>query len=170
MLKRVIKMVIRDIRESDAAGCLEIYNYYIENSTATFEETILSAEEFLQRIRRISEKYPFIAAEENGRIIGYAYLDVYNQRSAYRYTADLSIYLSNESVSRGIGGRLLSEIESSAEKMEIRSIISIITGENSASLIFHERHGFIRRGQLKNVGLKFGKELDVFFYQKEVKA
>lgn len=161
-------MIIRDIKESDAAACLEIYNYYIEGSTATFEEERLTAEEFLKRIRRISEKYPFTVAEENGEVVGYAYLDVYNERSAYRYTADLSIYISHKCVSRGIGGMLLSDIEKRAEKAGIRNIISLVTGENAASIAFHERHGFSKCGHLKNVGLKFGRELDVVFYQKRL--
>ena len=89
-----MSLQIRPIRDSaeDLARCLEIYNYYIENTVITFEETPLSAEAWTDRIRRIRDAYPFLVAEEDGVIVGYAYLDSYNSRSAYRYTADLSIY------------------------------------------------------------------------------
>lgn len=93
-----MEYLIRDIRfdTDDIEYCLEIYNYYILNSTSTFEEEALSFEDFKQRIFNITRKYPFLVAESGGRIIGYAYLNEYNSRSAYRITANLSVYLRSE--------------------------------------------------------------------------
>ena len=143
-------------------------NYYIENTVITFEETPLSAEAWTDRIRRIRDSYPFLVAEEDGVIVGYAYLDSYNSRSAYRYTADLSIYLDPAVRTRGIGFRLLQAIEQEAVQRGFKSLISIITEGNLPSLRFHEKNGFLFRGRLERVGLKFGRWLDVAFYQKSL--
>ena len=107
-------MIIRNIKKEDIRRCVEIYNYYIINSTATFEEQPLTEAQFAERVKRISADYPYLVAEEDGKVVGYAYLDKYNERSAYRFTADLSIYLDNSCVSHGVGSRLLAEIEKAA--------------------------------------------------------
>ena len=73
-------MEIRTIGDGDIARCAEIYNYYIENTTVTFEEAPLSAEEFGERVARIKKEYPYFVAELDGVVVGYAYLDKYNER------------------------------------------------------------------------------------------
>ena len=161
---------IRNLKQTDIAQCLEIYNYYIESSTATFEEEKLSLNEFSERLKRIAAEFPFFVAEENGKISGYAYLDHYNTRSAYRYTADLSIYLARNAVSRGTGGMLLEAVESAGAKRGIKNIISLVTEENEVSCRFHEKHGFEKMGKLESVGFKFGKWLGVYFYQKQIQT
>ena len=157
---------IRPIEDRDIAACLAIYNYYIEHTTITFEEEPLSLADFSARVRRICGSYPYLVAEEGGTVVGYAYLDAYNERSAYRYTADLSIYLAHDCLSRGVGSALLAAIERLAEQQGLRNIVSIITEENARSLAFHERHGYREVGRLYKSGLKFGRWLDVAFYQK----
>lgn len=157
---------IRPIEDRDIAACLAIYNYYIEHTTITFEEEPLSMAAFSARVRRIRGGYPYLVAEEDGTVVGYAYLDAYNERSAYRYTADLSIYLAHDCLSRGVGSALLTAIERLAEQQGLRNIVSIITEENVRSLAFHERHGYREVGRLYKSGLKFGRWLDVAFYQK----
>lgn len=159
-------LVIRPIEERDIPVCLAIYNYYIEHTTVTFEEEPLSLSAFSGRVRRICESYPYLVAERNGVCIGYAYLDAYNERSAYRYTADLSIYLAHDCLSRGAGSALLADIERRAAQQGLRNIVSIITEENARSLAFHEKHGYREVGRLYKSGLKFGRWLDVAFYQK----
>lgn len=162
--------VIRKAELKDCGACVEIYNYYIENTTVTFEETPLTVEEFEARFLRITEKYPFFVAEEDGKTVDYAYLDTFNPRSAYRKTTDLSIYPDKNTVSRGLGSLLLDKIEKEAEARGFDNIISSVTEENSASVLFHEKHGFTHAGRLEKVGVKFGKELDVLFLQKLLKG
>ncbi len=154
--------------EADPARCLAIYNTYILHSTATFEEEPLTLAAFTARLRRITAQYPFLVAEEDGLVLGYAYLDQYNDRSAYRYTADVSIYLDEAVTAKGIGGQLLAALEQAAAAQGLRTLVSIITEENTGSLHFHEKHGFVRKGQLDRVGLKFGRWLGVWFLQKEL--
>ena len=162
------KMIVRKLTENDIGRCLEIYNYYIEETTVSFEEEPLAYDAFAARVGRISASYPFVVAEEDGVVVGYAYLDRFHERSAYRFTADLSIYLDKNCLARGTGGMLLEETEKLGAEMGITNIISLVTGENARSVAFHEKHGFKQVGCLEKVGVKFGKVLDVFYFQKSI--
>lgn len=159
------KLIIRPIDAPDIPACLAIYNEYIRNSTITFEETPLTESLFQARVSRITTVYPYLVAVDRDRVVGYAYLDQYNERSAYRFTADLSIYLDSRFAGRGIGSRLLEAIEAEAHALGLRNIISIITEGNQASRDFHEKHGYRFCGRLERVGYKLGRWLGVDFYQ-----
>lgn len=161
-------VAIEKVSKKDIEECLKIYNYYIENTTATFEEKPLTLSEFEKRVSGIAEKYPFLVAKDGLSVVGYAYFDAFNQRSAYRHTADLSIYLSKDCAGRGVGTILYKALEKSASELGIDNIISIITSENEKSVAFHEKNGFHFKGRLDNVGIKFGRILSVLFYQKTV--
>lgn len=157
---------IRPLEQGDIPACVEIYNYYIENTTITFEEAPLRAEDFSARARNIQKTYPYLVAEKDGAVVGYAYLDAYNERSAYRYTADLSIYLAHDRLGQGAGSALLEKIEARGREMGLHSIVAIITEENARSLAFHGRHGYREVGRLYKSGYKFDRWLDVAFCQK----
>ncbi|HBF15068.1 MAG TPA: GNAT family N-acetyltransferase [Clostridiales bacterium] len=161
-------MEIRTIRQADLSACLAIYNRYITDTTVTFEETPLTEADWRARVARITERYPYLVACEGDRILGYAYLDAYSERSAYRFTADLSVYLDQAATGKGIGGALLAELERRAAEMGIVNLISIVTGENRVSMAFHEKHGFVQVGRPEKVGFKQGRWLDVVFYQKRL--
>lgn len=161
-----IAMQIRKLCAADIAQCLALYDYYIENTAYTFEEAPLDAAQFAARAERIARDYPFYVAAEGERVLGYGYLDVFNERSAYRFTADVSLYVEKDSLHRGIGGKLLAALEKDAHRAGIENLISVIASENDISLRFHEKHGFFCAGELKNVGLKFGQRHSVKYYQK----
>ena len=163
-----MSVIIRELRDDtdDIASCLAIYNYYIENTTITFEEEPLTLEEFTRRLRGIHASFPFFVVEEGGRVVGYAYLDRFHPRSAYRFTVALSVYLDHNVRARGIGSQLLCRIEEAARERGLRHIVSLIKGENSGSVRFHEKHGFEKKGTLSEVGFKFDRRLDVMYYQK----
>ena len=162
-------VTVRKIRPEDVPACVDIYNFYIRETTVTFEEDELDAEEFGVRVGRIlGDEYPYIVAEEQGRVLGYAYLDMYSPRTAYRYTADLSIYVANGGTARGVGRLMYEEIERSARQLGLRNIISVITEHNRPSVAFHERHGFTLAGKLDAVGYKFDRWLGVLMYQKRI--
>lgn len=124
--------------------------------------------EFEERLKRISSRYPFLVAEDSGAVTGYAYLDTFNTRSAYRFTADLSIYVDKSALHKNTGSSLYRELEKQAVQSGITNIISIITSENKGSIRFHKKMGFRRRGLLKNVGIKFGRRLSIVYYQKKL--
>lgn len=157
---------IRPIQPFDIPACCRIYNTYIRDTTCTFEEEPLTETQFSDRVARIRREYPYLVAEQAGQVLGYAYFDRFNTRSAYRYTVDLSIYLSRESCHLGIGEHLLEELEIAGRQAGFRQVISLVTDENEASLRFHRRHGFSQAGHLPEVGEKFGRKIGIFFFQK----
>ncbi|MDR1177821.1 MAG: GNAT family N-acetyltransferase [Spirochaetaceae bacterium] len=157
--------MIRTVSLEDAGAIVFIYNYYVKNSPATFEEIPLSARDMAARIRTVGENYPWIVWEENGEILGYAYMHRYHERAAYRYTAEDSIYIRAGCEGRGIGRALLENLINAARKMEIRVLLSIITVPNEASVGLHEKFGFKKAGQFHEVGYKFGQWLDVGYWE-----
>lgn len=157
------------IAPEDIAACTEIYNYYIENTCITLEEEPVTPEKFAARVARIMKGYPYIAARNGaGKTVGYAYLDVFNSRSAYRCTADLSIYVDRSCRGAGVGQKLYAEIERLGRERGIENIVSIITSDNEGSLRFHRKNGFTEIGVMRSVAFKFGKYLDVSFFQKHL--
>ena len=157
------------IAPEDIAACTELYNYYIENTCITLEEEPVTPEEFGARAARITKDYPYIVARDGaGKPIGFAYLDVFNPRSAYRCTADLSIYVDRACRGSGVGQKLYAEIERLGRERGIENLISIITSDNEGSLRFHRKNGFTEIGVMPAVAFKFGKYLDVSFFQKHL--
>ena len=162
-------VTLAPIAPEDIAACTELYNYYIENTCITLEEEPVTPEEFGARAARITKDYPYIVARDGaGEPIGFAYLDVFNPRSAYRCTADLSIYVDCACRGSGVGQKLYAEIERLGRERGIENLISIITSDNEGSLRFHRKNGFTEIGVMPAVAFKFGKYLDVSFFQKHL--
>ena len=162
-------VTLAPIAPEDIAACTELYNYYIENTCITLEEEPVTPEEFGARAARITKDYPYIVARDGaGKPIGFAYLDVFNPRSAYRCTADLSIYVDRACRGSGVGQKLYAEIERLGRERGIENLISIITSDNEGSLRFHRKNGFTEIGVMPAVAFKFGKYLDVSFFQKHL--
>lgn len=162
-------VTLASIAPEDIAACTELYNYYIENTCITLEEKPVTPEEFGARAARITKDYPYIVARNGaGKPIGFAYLDAFNPRSAYRCTADLSIYVDRACRGSGVGQELYTEIERLGRERGIENLISIITSDNEGSLRFHRKNGFTEIGVMPAVAFKFGKYLDVSFFQKHL--
>lgn len=157
---------IRKWKEEDIAAILDIYNWYILNGTETFETEPVTREAFTQRVHGITASYPFLVLEDAGKVCGYAYLDHFNPRAAYDWTADLSIYLDPSEKGKGFGSALMQAILDLGEKDGYRSIISIITETNTVSEKFHEKFGFQKMAEFPQLGYKFGKWLGVTYYMK----
>ncbi len=162
-------VTLAPIAPEDIAACTELYNYYIENTCITLEEEPVTPEKFGTRAARITKNYPYIVARDGaGKPVGFAYLDVFNPRSAYRCTADLSIYVDRACRGSGVGQKLYAEIERLGRERGIENLISIITSDNEVSLRFHRKNGFTEIGVMPAVAFKFGKYLDVSFFQKHL--
>jgi phosphinothricin acetyltransferase len=157
--------MIRNVALCDAAAIADIYNYYIQNTTITFEETPVSPEEMERRISAVTAKYPWLVDEENGRITGYCYASRYAERSAYRYTADISIYIDKDCRKHGTGTLLFERIISECKKIGMHALISIITTPNEPSWAIHEKMGFKKIGDMTEVGFKFGNRIGVSYWE-----
>lgn len=158
--------MIRNVKESDALQISEIYNHYIMNTTITFEEAETDEDEIIRRIKDVTEKFPWIVNEEDGIINGYAYAGRWKERSAYRYSAENTVYVHKDHSGKGIGKMLLKELIVELKKKGIHSILAGIALPNEASIVLHEKCGFIRCGILRQVGFKFGKWVDVGYWEK----
>jgi len=156
--------MIRNIVPSDATQVCEIYNYYIENTIVTFEETSLEVKEMMDRIMKITEKYPWIVYEENDEIIGYAYASEWKPRSAYRHSVETTVYLKPEMQGNGIGTLLYAHLIRLL-KDHVHAAIGGIALPNGASIALHEKMGFQKIGQFKEVGNKFDQWIDVGYWE-----
>jgi len=162
--------VLRLATREDVRRMLEIYAPYIMKTTITFEYEVPDYETFMARFERISARYPWIVWEEDGRVLGYAYADQAFSRAAYAWDADMSIYLDESARGRGMGSVLYGCLEEMLRRRGYHNLYAIITGENAASIRFHEGRGYERLGTLKSSGYKFGRWLDVYWYGRRLCA
>lgn len=157
-------MQIRKADAADADGIAEIYNYYIENSHATFETASIDGGEMKRRIEEtLSAGYPFIVCLIDGNIVGYTYSRRYRPRDAYRHSVEISVYVRPGFEGRSIGKRLYAELL--PELSEFHAVIAGISLPNEASIKLHERSGFQKVAHFKEVGYKFGRWIDVAYWQ-----
>jgi len=164
------KRMIREAEDNDATAIAEIYNFYIRNTVITFEEDDLEVNEFIKRIQKVQTSgYCWLVAEEKGQVIGYAYSSKWNERSAYKNTAEVSVYLSHTAKTQGWGTKLYTELFNSLRKKSIHVVIGGITLPNAASVALHEKFGMEKVAHFKQVGYKFGQWLDVGYWQAQLK-
>jgi phosphinothricin acetyltransferase len=157
--------MIRPVELSDCKSITDIYNYYIETTVITFEEIPMTVSEMQNRINEIRGLFPYLVYEENGEILGYAYVDAFHVRSAYRFTLEDSIYLRNGRQGKGIGRALMDALLNEVKKCDAHSIMAKITLPNERSINLHEAFGFKNVGTLEEVGRKFDKWLDVGYWE-----
>lgn len=158
--------MIRLINESDIPSIKAIYNHYIKNTHVTFEENEIDDHELGKRIKEITEDYPWIVFEEENKILGYAYASRWKKRSAYKHSAEFTVYVDKNNFRRGIGSQLLNELIKQAKEKNIHCLIGGVAMPNEMSIALHEKFGFIKCAEFKEVGFKFGKWIDVGYWQK----
>lgn len=157
--------MIREIQTTDISSITSIYNYYIKNTIITFEEEPLSAEIMGKRIGAVREKYPWIVYEENRKVQGYAYVSRFKERAAYRYSVEMTVYVDRNHTGRGIGAGLYSELLRKMNNLELKAVYGCIALPNPASVRLHENFGFTKVAHLTNIGFKFGRWIDVGYWE-----
>jgi len=160
--------MVREAGKSDAKAIAEIYNYYILNTIITFELDPISPQEITKRMEKHKEVGPYLVCEENGEVIGYAYVSRFRERPAYAHSVESTIYLRNGAGGKGVGTRLYAELLSQVA-LQRHTIIGGIALPNEASVKLHEKCGFKKVAHFSEVGRKFGKWIDVGFWQREGK-
>jgi len=158
---------IRAARPLDAARIAEIYNHYVREAIATFEEQPVSTEDMARRIADVTAKLPWIVAEEGGVLTGYAYATPWKSRSAYRFTVETTVYLAHDAVGRGVGTALYEQLLEilRRDQRELRCAVACIALPHPASVALHEKLGFAKVGHFSGVGFKFGRWIDVGYWQ-----
>jgi L-amino acid N-acyltransferase YncA len=160
-------IVIRAVVASDASGIADIYNHYVSKTVITFEEDEVTDAEMVRRIKEVqSEALPWLVATHNSTISGYAYATKWRARPAYRFSTEITVYVSPGSGRLGIGLRLYEELLSKLHSGGIHAVIGGIALPNEASVALHEKLGFSKVAHFKEVGFKFNRWVDVGYWQR----
>jgi len=166
-------IIIRTAVPEDAEGILDVYAPYVKNTAITFEYDVPTVNEFRTRIENTLKKYPYLVAEKEGKIIGYAYTGSFVGRAAYDWSAEASIYLSDSAKRIGLGRRLYEKIEEISKAQHIINLNACIgypekddeylTGN---SVAFHKHMGYETIGEFHKCGYKFGRWYNMIWMEK----
>lgn len=164
---------IRSVTTEDAAELLKIYAPFVEKTAISFEYEVPSVEEFANRIETIGQSYPYLAAEKNGRLLGYAYASAFKTRAAYDWSVETTIYLAEGEKGKGLGRALYTELERQLKQRNILNMNACIAYTDTedeqltnASMHFHEHMGFRLVGKFTKCGYKLGKWYDMIWMEK----
>ena len=160
-------MTIRDAEVKDAGGIAEIYNYYIEHTHVTFEETSVGETDIRSRIEEtLSENLPYLVAlDEAEKLVGYAYASKWKGRCAYRYSVEVTVYLCQQATGKGWGKKLYKALFTKLKDQGYHVAMGGISLPNDASVALHESLGMTKVAHFKEVGFKFKKWVDVGYWQ-----
>jgi L-amino acid N-acyltransferase YncA len=160
-------MLVRPAASQDLPAIQSIYAHHVLNGLASFEEEAPPLEEMRRRYEEITGRgLPYLVAEEKGEILGYGYCSLYRTRSAYRYTLEDSIYVKHGRQGKGIGKAVLAELIARCAALNYRQIVAVIgDSANAASIAVHASLGFVRAGNLRSTGYKFGRWVDSVLMQ-----
>lgn len=161
-------MEIRLAKPSDARSLLDIYAPYVENTAITFEYEVPTIENFANRIEKTLEKYPYLVAEEDGVVVGYAYASTYYARAAYDQAVELSVYVSQDARGKGVGSKLYDALEDLLDQMGYVHFLACISLPNEASLALHRKRGYQQVAHFPKIGYKFNRWHDIVWLQKSL--
>jgi phosphinothricin acetyltransferase len=159
---------IRPARLEDAGAIARIYNDSVLHSTATFQIAPDAVETRRAWLKARQPRYPVFVAVQEGAVIAWTALSAYSQREAWLHTVEDSIYLDASVRRCGLGTILLTKLLEVAQQLGHRVVLARIAGDQTASLALHTKLGFVEKGRLTGVGLKFGRWLDVAYLQKDL--
>lgn len=162
-------MIIRHADATrDGAACASIYAPFVTDSYVSFEEEPPDGSEFARRIERISRSYPWLVAEEDGAVIGFAYGSRHRERAAYRWAADVAVYVDERARRRGVGRALYEALLGLLVRQGVQTACAGVTLPNDASVGLHEAVGFRPVGVYRRIGFKQGAWRDVGWWQLEL--
>lgn len=163
-------LLIRPSSESDLAAIQQIYQVAVLKGTGTFETEVPDVAEMSRRRAEVlSRGLPYLVAERDRQVLGYAYANYFRPRLAYRFCLEDSIYLAPAAQGQGVGRLLLAELIACCEALGARQMLAVIgDAENRGSVGLHAALGFEHQGLLKSAGWKFGRWLDVVLMQRQL--
>lgn len=155
---------VRLATEDDLVHVCEIVNYYIENTVFNFRAEPQGVDEWRNDWRRLHSRFPWLVATDN-RVVGVAYAAPWNDRTAYQWTVEATVYVAPSAQRRGVGDALYAELLGRLRRQGFHSVVAVIALPNDPSVRLHERHGFVQAGRLVDAGYKRGGWHDVGFWQ-----
>ena len=169
-MKNIEEITIRPVTEADAEKLLSIYAPYVTDTFITYEYTVPTVEEFRERIRNTLQAYPYFAAVENGRIIGYAYASAFHPRRAYLWSAEATDYLERGVRGRGVGRLLYERLEETLKQQNVQNVNACIAYPNPQSIAFHEKMGYRAVGKFTDCAYKLEQWLGMIWMEKMLGA
>ncbi len=163
--------MIRYAQAADLGAILDIYNDAILNTASVYYYKPHTIEDRLSWYeRKVRDGFPVLVFEENNHVIGFATFGPFRVRPAYKYTVEHSVYVHKDHRRKGVGTRLMMDLIKIANERECATVVAGIDSSNEGSRVMHENLGFTNCGTIKRVGYKFGKWLNVTFYQYELRG
>ncbi len=161
---------VREALPADVARIATIYGDHVLDGTGSLEEAPPSRAEMGRRLAAVQARaLPWLVAERDGLVVGFAYAGLYNPRVGYRYTVEDSVYVDAARTGQGIGTTLLASVIERCAALGYREMVALVgDSANAVSLRLHERLGFRRVGTLERVGFKFGRWLDIVLLQRSL--
>lgn len=158
--------MIRAATPLDSTSLASLYNHYVLNSYATFEETPISPGDMTMRIDQVlADHLPWLVLEENDRLAGFARAVRWRERSAYRFSVESSIYIDPHHTGQGLGARLYSALIEQLKALGVHAVIGGVALPNPASVALHEKLGYKKVAHFKEVGWKFNRWIDVGYWE-----
>jgi phosphinothricin acetyltransferase len=163
-------VIVRDFRDDDLESMRAIYAHHVRHGLGTFEETPPEADDFAGRAAAVRALgLPWLAAEINGRLVGYGYASPFRPRAAYRFTVEDSVYVAPDRTGQGVGRALLAGVVERCAELRLRLMYAFIGDSgNDASIGLHRSLGFEVSGVLRPAGFKHGRWVDVVVMQKHL--
>lgn len=159
-------IAIRTATPADAAAVQAIYAFHVRHGTASFDTEAPDEAFWRDKIAAVTAKgWPFLAAGQDGAVVGYAYATQFRDRAAYAHTCENSIYVADAMRGHGVGRALLTALVAAAPGCGFEQMIAVIGGGEPASVALHAKLGFVHAGRMRNVGYKFGRKLDTIYMQ-----
>jgi L-amino acid N-acyltransferase YncA len=165
-------MLVRPAAAQDLPAIQSIYAHHVLHGLASFEEVPPSLEEMRRRFDEVTgQGLPYLAAVEKGEVLGYGYCGLYRTRSAYRHSLEDSVYVKQGRQGKGVGKAVLAELIERCTALNYRQIVAVIgDSANAASIGLHASLGFVRAGNLRSTGFKFGRWVDSILMQRPLGA
>lgn len=164
-------VTFRPVQGADAAALVEIYNHYVTTSTVTFDLDPWTEIDMTHKMDAVAAlSMPFIVVEIDGDLVGYAYLSTWREKCAYETTMENTLYLREDARGMGLGALLLEELMQRGATAGVREVIAVISNTPHAtpSIRLHEKAGFVRVGEMNNVGRKFDEWIGVVMMQRSL--
>lgn len=162
-------MQIRAAVADDAKAIAAIYNHYVATTTISFEEQPVGDAEMAQRITDVQVAgLPWLVAEQDHQVLGYAYASKWRVRHAYRFSVESSVYLAPQSARQGLGTALYTALLAQLGEQGYHLVIGGIALPNEASVALHEKMGFRKVAHFGEVGFKFGRWIDVGYWERKL--
>ena len=157
--------MIRQVKITDAEQICTIYNHYVINTTVTFEELPVTEEQMRMRIIQLTPRFPWLVYEIESELKGYAYATEWKSRTAYRFSAETTVYIKWQHTGKGIGTILYHQLIKEMNALSYQSLVGGIALPNNSSIALHEKLNFKKVAHFHRIGFKLNQWVDVGYWQ-----